>query len=450
MSALAAVVVAAACTLAGGRLRGLLARPGEDRLYRLAMQLVAGLVALYAGLLALDALGVPWNPLSLGALLALVAAAARLASRGAPAPPAARLRFGWGDAVAALCLAAVAVAAWKTWIVSPDFIFHWGIKGWKFHLARGIDFEFLTTPWSWPHHVDYPWLFPGLFAATAAVAGGFREPAMMLWTAVCFAALLAAAREVLRRAGASPFARQSTMAILAASSAAFGIGFLTAGSPDWVLALVPLAAWPAFLGPPGRAGDLRVGIAAALASGAKVEGLAMAAFLVALYFLWRGPGRCRALPALAAPSLLVVVPWLVQGLRHGLFAASHRGAFDLGHAAVIVPALGQALGVAAWHGAPLALLLLPALFFVRGARPAAALVALQLLFYLYVYFASPYPTAAELDFYVRSSFSRLAFHLMPTVLVACGIALDRWLGPGAKAQNAAVSPAPQISPKGLE
>jgi hypothetical protein len=425
----AVALVAAAAILAGGRLRGLLAAPAEDRLYRLALALAAGLVTLYAGLLVLDAVGIPWGPASVVLTLAAAALAAGLASRRAPAvPEAGRLRPGWGDGIAALCLAALALAALQMWIVNPDFIYHWGVKGWKFYLAGGIDFDFLTGPGSEPRHIDYPWLVPSLFAATAAVAGGFREAGMMLWTALFFAALLASAREVLRRAEVSPFASQSTLAIVGASSAAFGIGFLTAGGADWILALAPLLAWPAFLREPDRTADLTVGIAAALAAGAKIEGLPMAAFLLGLHLLRRGPGRLKALPVLLTPSILVVAPWLAQGFRHGLFTDPHRGPFDLAHAAAIVPALWSALRVPEWHEAPAALLLLPALLFLRSTRPAAALVGLQLLVYLYVYFAAPAAIAQDLDYYVRSNFSRLASHLVPTLLVACGIAFDRWLG----------------------
>lgn len=436
--------MAAACALAGSRLRGRLATAGEDPLYRWAMFTLAGVLGLHLAQLALYALGIAWGLASLAGALALLAGAAHLASRGAPAPAAAPLRSGWGppgwgDAVALLCLVAVALCAVRLWMIYADFIYHWGIKGERYFLARGFDFEFLRQPWNWMRHPEYPHLFPGLLAATAIVAGSFDEPAMMLWTAVFFFALLAAGREALRAAGASRPAAQATLALLALGMAMFGIGYALGGSPDWVMALVPLAAWPLLLRPADRASnlpadrasDLGVGLLAALAAATKMEGLPLAAFLVGVYLARRGRGWWRAVPAVVLPPLLTLGPWLAYGLHHQLLAGG-RAERDLSlrFAGTIVRTVLDCLGASAWHGAGFLVLLLPALLFCRPARPAALVATLQLLFYAYVYLSTPHPSAEAAEYFVRSNLPRLAFHLWPVAVVGCGVALDRWTAQG--------------------
>lgn len=433
MSVLAAAALAATAALAGGGLGRLAAGDGEDPLFRLALRLVAGLVGLYLGLLLLDLLAIPWNPLAVLAVLGVTAAAGYRASRGVARTSALPWDLGWGEAVAAGALLVYAVLAVRGWIVHPDFIYHWGIKGQRFYLAGGIDYAFLAAPWRWYVHPDYPNLVPALYAASASAAHGFRVGAAMLWSALTFALTLAGARQVLRQAGASPFWRNWTLAATATALAAFGIGYLTAGGADWPVACAPLLAWPALAAPPGRAGDWQVGLAAALAAGAKVEGVVLAAFLVTLHLLRRdGSGRPRALgrgalARSALPAALVVLPWLVQGWRHGLFAQAHAGALRPERAGEILLALGRSLAIPEWYGVPLVLLLIPVLLLPRFTRPAAAVCGLQLLFYLWVYLTTPQAGPEGIGSFVASNFGRLAFHLVPTLLVAVGLAVDRLL-----------------------
>src|SRR4051794_22953761 len=144
-----------------------------------------------------------------------------------------RRNLGWGDALALLALAVFAALALSGWIAMPDFIYHWGLKGHRFYLARGVDYPFLAQRWNWAIHPDYPNLVPEMFAVTALLAGAFDVPAMMLETAVLFALFVAACREVLRQGGADPFIQQAGTALVALTSAAFGIGYIMAGAADW-------------------------------------------------------------------------------------------------------------------------------------------------------------------------------------------------------------------------
>ena len=103
---------------------------------------------------------------------------------------------------------------------------------------------------------------------------------MMLEAGAFFALLLAAAREGLRQGGADRFIRQAGLALIALAIGAFGIGYMTAGGADWLLALALTAAVPPLLRPADRVGDFQIGVIAAFAAASKMEGVPLAAFLV--------------------------------------------------------------------------------------------------------------------------------------------------------------------------
>ncbi len=295
---LAAAAVAAALTFAGSRYGAVLAGPRDSALYRLVLYTLAGWVSLHLLLTALGLVRLPWR---LPVVLAALAAAAALAWRWLPGP-ADRTRLpsdlGWGEWLAVAALAVFAVCALSSWITSPDFVYHWGLKGHRFYLAGGVDYGYLGAHWNWVVHPDYPNLLPELFAVTALAAGRFDEPVMMLWSVAAFALLLAALREALRRAGASRFAAQAALAGGALATAAYGIAGLSAGGADWLIALALAAALPPMLSPVDRRGAAQIGLAAAFAAATKVEGVALAASLAAVY-------GARAWAARAAPAAAV-------------------------------------------------------------------------------------------------------------------------------------------------
>jgi hypothetical protein len=311
--------VAAALALAGSRLGAWLAAPGDGALYRLVIGSLAGWVGLHLLLTALGAAGVPWSLPAIAAASAAIVAAAWAAAavrrrflaarRGRQAAhaggngaarlapvPAPRPGWGWGDAVALAALLVFAAWALSLWVANPDFVYHWGLKGNRFYLARGIDYGYLARSWNWVIHPDYPNLLPELFATTALAAGRWDEPAMMLWSPICLGLLLAAAREALRRAGVGRFTAQAALAGLALLLAAYGIGGLSAGGADWLIALALTAAMPPLLAPPGPAGAAQIGVIAAFAAASKMEGLPLAASLIVVYAarLWAAANPAAA------------------------------------------------------------------------------------------------------------------------------------------------------------
>ncbi|HEV3073612.1 MAG TPA: hypothetical protein VHB47_04270 [Thermoanaerobaculia bacterium] len=428
-SCLAVALLVALLMLLGTRLRGL-SSERDGAAFRLVVASIAGAVVFYLLLTGLDLLRIPWHPLvlagSLGGAIALAHRYLHIPAVHTPST-AAKARPSWGDGIALLALAAFAWFAVSLCNVIPDFYFHWGLKGERFFLARGTDYDFLAMPWNEVLARDYPTLLPDLYAAAALLAGRFSARAMMLWSVGVFGLLLLAGREALRQAGVVRFVAESTLALTALAVAAAGIRGNMAGGADWMISLALVVAMPALMRPPDRAGNVQLGVAAAFAAAAKLEGSVLAAILIVVQSLrgLAGPrsGRRFDFPAFAAlllPALAVVVHWQAEVRRFHL-ARPYYGGINLHHGQAILSAVRYELTASpTWHGFAYSLLLLPLLAFRRRLRPVVAVLAMQLAFYLYSYYSflfDPVPL-------VLTSFDRLELHLVPAILFASGIALE--------------------------
>jgi hypothetical protein len=429
---LTALLVAAAFLsflgLLGSRLAAGLAAPGDGALYRGTLYGMAGALVLYLLLTALDFAGIPWNPFLLVLLgLALYALGWRFLPRGSTERLKAPAGLGWGDGVALFAVTAFTLIALTGWITFSDFIFHWGIKGSRFFLARGVDYAYLGRPWNWVLHPDYPNLLPETYAVTALLTGRFDVPALMLEAGALFALLLAAAREGLRQGSSDRFTRQAGLALVALAVGAFGIGYRMAGSPDWMIALALAAAVPPLLRAPDRVGDFQIGVLAAFAAAAKMEGVPLAAFLVLVQ--WARHVRLErrlaagALLRAGLPPAAVILPWLGRALHHHLFLALNSGPFTPSRAPAILAAALEGLRAPEWHGFLWAMLLPPLLLLHRRARPFAAVATLELGFFFYVYLTSE--SAGQTQLFVLSNFARLGFQLVPASLTMAVVA---WAG----------------------
>lgn len=409
---------------------------GEGRAFRFSVYLASGLLLAHLVLAWLDVAGVAWRPSLLGALgAAIVVAGHRLVGpprghRGEEAVTTGTgLRIDWADGLAMGVMALFAVLAYSTRITFPDFIYHWGLKGHRYFLARGVDYDFLTREWNLLAHPEYPQLVPELYALHSLASGRFPEAALLLWSAVLLGVLLAAGREALRAHDVAATVRRWTFAILVLAVATFAVGYLMAGSADWIVALALVAFFAALRRLPHPAAELQIGIFAALAAATKLEGVSLALWLVA-GAVW----RCRRRSAsalgwtalrLGGPPLLATLPWVVQGVRHGLFGHLQSGGFEVSRAAGIAATLGQTMLRPEWHLVPLALVALPLLLALRETRLLAAVVSLQLAVYVVRYFTATF----DYEFAILSSFPRLMFHVLPAVLLALGLAADRWRRP---------------------
>lgn len=425
---LAVLGLPAALALLGSRFPAALVHPEDSAPHRLVVYGMAGALVFHLLLTGLDALGLRWHPLLVTALLALLGFTGHRLRKARPLAAPGISALGWGDAVALFALLVFALTTVTLWTMTPDFVYHWGLKGERFFLHRGVDYAWLARPWNWAIHPDYPNLLPELFAVSALLAGDFEPAAQMPWTVLFFAMMLASARQALRSA-ADRWTRQAAFAILGLTSALFGMGQLMAGAADWMIAAAFLAAVPALLRRPDTSGDWQVAVAAAFMAAAKIEGAPFALILVAAQLVRRIVAErrldWRSALRLGLPSALVGIPWLLRISHHGLFLGSNSGPFEIERARVILPALAESLASPAWHGLSLAVLLGPVLLLVHRVQPVAAVATLQLLFYLYVYFTAP----VETRYYVLTSFSRLIFHLIPALLVVGALAPSPPSGP---------------------
>ena len=425
MTWLAAFALPVLLLLAGGSLLPRVEEEGAAG--RAVSSAVAGMALLGLLLAAFEWSGIPWHPAGILAGLGLAALLGRRLTRGTGG--AARSRWpsdlGWGDGTALAGFLGFALLAPTLWITTPDFVYHWGTKAERFLLARGIDWAFLAAGWNSPLHPDYPHLLPSLYASTALLAGRFHAPSLMLWSALFVALTLLGAREVWRAAGVGRSTRQAALGFLGVASAACATGALLAGGADLMIALALVAALPPLLGLAGGgpAAGLRLGMAAAFAAGAKIEGVPLAALLAGAFLAgsWWRERRLGWKTAAAAvlPPLLTVVPWLAGVWRHRLFQPANSAPFDWSRADALLPAMAETASAPELHGLPWLVLLLPVLLAWPGARarrvrPFALAATAQLLFYLWVYFAS----TLEPRFYVVSSFARLLLHLLPATVIA--------------------------------
>lgn len=433
MSLLIVALLVALCSLAGLLVLDLAGgrpaespRDGADPVFAF----MAGLLLLHGLLQVLDLTPLAWSRFSVGLPLVGLALAAVVRRAGARDRwPGSTPRLGWGDGVAVLSLVVLVAFALLRRIANPDFIYHWGLKGKKLALAGGTDYDFLQRAWNFYVHPDYPNLVPELFATTALVQGRFAAEAMLLWAVAGTAFLLLGCRRLLAALGTSRPAAQSALALVALAVLAFSVSWQMTGNADGLMALAVVAAALALVAEPSLGADLRVGIAAALAAVAKIEGVAFAGFLVVFYGLRtlreRRLGWGRVLRVFLPPAL-VILPWWLQVQRHGLAQGYYTGDFQLSR---VPQVLGSAFTISledGWHGLSLlALLLLVTLLPAwRRARGVAALCALQLAFYFFVYTTAP----ADTELLVRSSFPRLMLHLVPTILAFAAAALERLEG----------------------
>jgi hypothetical protein len=428
---LAAATLPALLALLGSRLAPWLAAPADGALYRAALYGMSGAVLLHLLLTLLDFAGIPWHPLLLLAIaVAFFALALRFLPRG-PASARSEDRFGWGEGTALFVLATFTALALSGWITFGDFIFHWGIKAERFALARGVDYAYLARGWNWVLHPDYPNLLPELYAVITLMARRFDPSALTLETSLAFALTLAAVREGLRQGGGDRFTRQVGLALIALVLGAFGIGYITAGGADWLLALALAAAVPPLLRPADRTGDFQLAAIAAFAAAAKIEGVPLAAFLLLVQAVRRIAAErrldlqtLRALATLGVPAALVILPWLARAFHHHLFLAGNAGAVALARGPQVAAAVVETVrDTPAWHGFLVAAFLPLPLLFVRRARPLAAVATLQLAFDVYVYLSAP---MSDLRYFVLSNFARLGFQLVPASLV---VALVVWKDP---------------------
>ena len=416
MSGAALLVAAGALVLvAGGVLRD---APSGRVAGRLAGAFVAGAVVLHLGLAALELAGVRWSAAAVVGVALIAGLTWHLA---APAGERVSLgRPGWGLVAAGVPLAGFGLLSAVHLAHSPDFVFHWGLKAARWVEERGVDAAILERAGAWRIHPDYPLLVTELQALPGLLAGAFDERAALLQTALCGVLTVLALRFALRRHGVAGFELEAATAACGAAVGGFGFVLGTAGSADAALAFALLVGVVALAAPAGNdsgtadtadAADAALAWSAAFAAAAKIEGVPLAALLLAAAILRdRGAGALRRAARRTLPALLVVAHW--AWASHDRFLATNAGAPRWRDLPEILAGLGRGALDPEGGFFPLLLLLLPFVAAARPLRPAALVVAAQLALYVVLYLVSP----VDLDLLLRVSAHRLLSHLVPAAL----------------------------------
>jgi hypothetical protein len=384
---------------------------GADPLQLAGTAFLYGSGVIFLVLLAFSVLGVAWSVPIVGAVvLAIFAIRALLELRRMRGRPAGAPR---AHIVDLLTLATIAGYAFYAIAASPwevDFWAIWGLKARVFLEAGGIDWHFLESRWNVFQHSDYPLLVPLNLDFGALVSGQWDDRWMGAWFVAWGASLVAVVRSMAAREATPFFASLITFAVAASCLSrfvglaegplvAFGTAallFLRRGLRD-----DDEGAW--------RHGVLLLGFAA----NCKNEGLALLA-AVTLAVAISGP-RAGLLVRVKRlwPAFALAAPWLVIRALHALptdlasGSVIDRSMEHLAHAGAIFALLASRLAQPwAWIALVAALLAIPPAQ-VKRERFVLAVTAIQLVFFVGAYFASPFDVA----WHVWASWPRLTAQL---------------------------------------
>jgi hypothetical protein len=344
----------------------------------------------------------------------------------------------------ALYATAGPVSEWDFWAI-------WGLKGKVFLDWGGIDWRFLESPWNTFAHPDYPLLLPLNFDFIALVNGGWSDRWLGLVFVAWGAAVLLIARALASRETSPFFASLLTLALAPLVGSRYvgyaegaliafggaGILFVRAALRDG-----DAASW--------RHGALMLGFAA----NCKNEGLALLVAVtigvavagsrdLARLFSRRETLRWRDLAtARLWPAYALTAPWLLLRATHAL-PTDLAGGSPLSRLIWRLPHLHQILAFLAarlsepwfWVAILVGILIAPAAA-RRGERFVLLVSAIQLLFYLCAYLATPH----DLRWHVLTSWSRLTSHVTVPIAFAVFLMLAKSLQGSQDAPHAEARP----------
>jgi hypothetical protein len=372
--------------------------------------------AIFLVLLALSVVKVRWTLVDVTLFALAIFCAASIVAKRRPAngepQPAARAHVL--DVVTLFALTGYALYATLAPLWRWDFWAIWGLKARVFLEAGGIDWRFLGSPWNTFAHPDYPLLVPLNYDFVALIDGAWSDRWLGLlcvaWgvaavlivrglavreTSPFFASLVALA---LASRAVSPYLGLAEGALIAFGGA--GILFVRAALRDDDDA----AAW--------RHGALMLGFAA----NCKNEGLAwlVAVTIAVAAVSWFRRGEASRLRGLVTatklwPAYALAAPWLLLRFTHAL-PTDIAGGSAFSRLMARLPQVHQILGylMANLHEPWFWLAILAgALIAPSAARRGEGFVflvtAIQLLFYVVAYLATPH----DLHWHVQTSWARL-------------------------------------------
>jgi len=311
-----------------------------------------------------------------------------------------------------------------------DFWAIWGLKARTFLEIGGIDWHFLESRWNTFAHPDYPLLVPLNYDFVALLNGGWNDRWLALLGVASAVALALIARALAARETTPFFAALLTMLVAALGFSRYvGLaeGALIAFGGAGVLFVRAAllddddACW--------RHGALMLGFAA----NCKNEGLALLVAVTIAVIVW-APARLRKL----IPAYVLAAPWLILRAVHTLPTDIVQGSFlsrflaRLPHAHQILGYLAEQLSKPWFWVAILAGILIAPAAARRRERFIFLVTAIQLLFYVTAYLATP----NDLRWHVLSSWSRLTTHLAVPIAFAVFLMLANSLRGGQDAPHA--------------
>lgn len=315
-----------------------------------------------------------------------------------------------------------------------DFWAIWGLKARAFLEIGGIDWHFLESRWNTFAHPDYPLLVPLNYDFVALLNGGWNDRWLALLGVASAVALALVARALAARETTPFFAALLTMLVAALGFSRYvGLaeGALIAFGGAGVLFIRAAlrddddACW--------HHGALMLGFAA----NCKNEGFALlvAVTIAVVASSWSSASsRLRKL----TPAYVLAAPWLILRAAHTLptdlvqGSAVSRLLARLPHAHQILAYLAEQLSKPwFWMAILVGILIAPAAA-RRRERFVFLVTAIQLLFYVTAYLATP----NNVRWHVLSSWSRLTTHIAVPIAFAVFLMLANSLRRGQDAPHA--------------
>ena len=369
--------------------------------------ILLGIGAMAAILFVFAIAGVAWTRIGVAVAVIAIGMVAPLTRRFAPPSPrgAGRGVFSPFDVVTLVLLAGYARLATIAPVWEVDYIADFGLKARNFWEVRGIDWGFLEAAFGRNAHPDYPPLLPLSFDFLALARGAWNDAAHGLLNVAFAVALLL----VVRRLALEETESAHAAAFLAAA-------FVPLAASPWIgIGEAPLVAFGTTALLLIRRGSVVPGaVMLGLAASAKNEGLTLivaAAAGLAVAKRWRDVVRLW-------PAVVIPLPWLVLRQIHHLRNDITEGnvvARIVEHLRHPKPLLNAVVAYNA--GRPLFWLALAVGIVVvirpliKGERFVLVALAVQLLFYLAAYLATPH----DVLWHVRWSWERLISHLSPAL-----------------------------------
>jgi hypothetical protein len=392
-----------------------------DAAGRLAVAFATGLVINTLLLSIESALGIEWTRVSCFLPAAVIAIAGILVARRVKWFVAGPWR-GWIPIAGILLLMTWGVATAR--VTCGDLLYFWGPKAVRFAAAGKIDVAYLTEPWFYLAHKDYPPLIPLQYVWGILGAKQMSYPGALLLLPLTVLATVAAFRGFARRRLGDErsllYALLLTAVLVTAGSVA-----MVGGAADMMLVFFAVIALSALTFADDHRSSLVIAAIALLGCVmTKVEGASLAAIIVFSFAITRR--RIAAAAAIFVPALLFIGAWLGFLKHSGLTENYSLEGRPLHLEKIglviqrIVPVVNYRSFYLPWFAATL-----PMLTGRRWDRAALPLVAgIGLVASIVWVYLHGFPGAPDLDptYWIRSSADRVMLTALAAFVVATAAA----------------------------